>query len=331
MNPRRREFCAQTHGKSGTKEMLDLLKELRQMSGSPIKDCKRALAKSEGDMEKAWDYLRAQGVATAQKKAGNLAQKGLIVCSSSPCGRSAVLVEVNSETDFCENNAKFQNLVREIGDAVLAAPNIEFPCGEASLTSVELSSSESRAEATNVGTAITDLVASIRENLCPSRATKILVDEGGVVGSYVHGRKAPGLGLKAGLVGLQTNPSVEASPVLSQLGKDLAMHVVANIPQPRFLRREDIPKELVRRERDVIEQQMEQEGKIPEEKRGKVTDKKLERFYADVCLLENVYCLGDDNTTITQLVTNAGKELGTNIDITDFAVYNVGESTPKTE
>jgi len=330
MRPRR-DFSAQAQGKTGTKETLDLLKELRQMSGSPIKDCKRALAKSEGNMEKAWDYLRAQGVATAQKKAGNLAQKGLIACSTSSCGRSAVLVEVNSETDFCENNAKFQNLVREISDAVLAAPNLEFPCGEAALTSVELPSSESRAESTNVGTAITDLVASIRENLCPSRAMKILVSEGGFVGSYVHGRKAPGLGLKASLVGIQTNPNVEPSPVLSQLGKDLAMHVVANIPQPRFLRREDVPKELVSRERDVIAQQIEKEGKIPEAKREKVTDKRLERFYADVCLLENVYCLGEDNATITQLVANAGKELGTNIDITNFAVFNVGESTGKAE
>jgi len=329
MKPRR-EFSAQAQGKPGTKESLDLLKELRQMSGSPIKDCKRALAKSEGNMEKAWDYLRAQGVATAQKKAGNLAQKGLIACSTSPCGRSAVLVEVNSETDFCENNTKFQNLVREISDALLAAPNLSFPSGE-DITSVELPSSESRAESTNVGTAITDLVASIRENLCPSRATKIIVDEGGFVGSYVHGRKAPGLGLKAGLVGLQTNPSVEPSPVLSQLGKDLAMHVVANIPQPKFLRRDEVPEELVSRERDVIAQQIEKEGKIPEAKRGKVTDKKLERFYADVCFLENVYCLGEDNTTITELVANAGKELGTNISITDFAVYNVGESTAKTE
>merc|ERR1719499_1106029 len=119
MNPRRQEFSAQTQGKSGTKEMLDLLKELRQMSGSPIKDCKRALAKSEGNMEKAWDFLRAQGVATARKKAGNVAQKGLIACSESPCGRSAVIVEVNTETEFCEDNLKFQALAREISDTVL--------------------------------------------------------------------------------------------------------------------------------------------------------------------------------------------------------------------
>merc|ERR1719419_1849915 len=142
------------------------------MSGSPIKDCKEALAKSEGNMEKAWDYLRAQGVATAQKKAGNLAQKGLIGSSISPCGRSAVIVEVNSETDFCENNTNFQNLVGEISEATLVATNVQFPCGEADLSSVELPSSDSRAVPVKVGIAITDLVASIRENLCPRRAAK---------------------------------------------------------------------------------------------------------------------------------------------------------------
>jgi len=295
------------------------------MSGSPIKDCKEALAKSEGNMEKAWDYLRAQGVATAQKKAGNLAQKGLIGSFTSPCRRSAVIVEVNSETDFCENNTNFQNLVGEISEAALTAKDIKFPCGEADLSSIELPSSEYRAEPAKVATAITDLVASIRENLCPRRAAKVVVNEGGLVGSYVHGRKAPGMGLKASLVGLQTDPCIESSEVLSDLGKDLAMHVVASIPQPRYLRREDVPDELISRERDIIAQQVEKEAKVPEAKRGKVIDKKLERYYADFCLLENVYCLGDDNTTITQLLSKAGKELDTCVSITDFAVYNVGD------
>merc|ERR1719464_598132 len=245
-----RLFGAQAEAVS-QKDMMALIKELRQMSGSPIRDCKKALETSEGNMDKAWDFLRAQGVATAKKKAGNVAQKGLVACSESPCGRSAVIVEVNSETEFCEDNTKFQSLVREIADSALQHSDASFPCDTAALEGFVLQPSDQRAEPIPVGQAVTDLVASIRENIKPRRAARVTVCEGGVVGAYVHGRKAPGLGLRAGLVGLETEPAFppESAERLAQLAKGLAMHVVASTPRPRYISRDEGTPAEVERER----------------------------------------------------------------------------------
>lgn len=311
------------------KDMLALVKELRQMSGSPIKDCKKALQTSEGDMDKAWDFLRAQGIATARKKAGNVASKGLIACTESPCGRSAVIVEVNTETEFCEDNSKFQALAREISDAVLPCEGSAFPTNEAALEAVVLPISEHRSESVVLSQAVTDLVASIRENIKPRRAARIEVGENGIVGAYVHGRKAPGIGLRAGLVGLTTEPAcpAETRDVIAKLAKDIAMHVVASSPRPKYIARDEVTEAEVERERAVLMDQLEQEGKVPEDRRAGVVQGKLKQFYADMALLENNYVLADDSKTTVQMVLDqSSKETGVQIKVADFVAYTLGET-----
>jgi len=287
-----------------------LIKELRQQSGSPIKECKKALEASNGDVEEAWNYLRKMGQATAMKKSGNTTAHGLI--SVSVEGERGGIFQMASETDFVENNPKLQDLTFNL--ASLARQGEEGVLDLDAFRTKDLSGR-------SVADSITDLVGSIRENLQVKRGHTIAVKEG-VVAAYIHNKLGENCGLKASLVGLESSGDKDQ---LLKLGRELAMHVVANAPQPKYLKSTDVPQEVLDKERDILTAQLTEEGK-PADMITKIVDGRIRKFSQEVALMDQSFCLEDDNVSVQKVVQRAEKELGCSISVSDFVVYNMTDS-----
>ena len=282
-----------------------LVKELREKSGSGMMDCKQALTASGGDIEAAVDWLRKKGLAAASKKAGRIAAEGLVATLTE--GTSGVVVEVNSETDFVARNEDFQNFAREVaavamtvkGDhaALVAAP---FP-----------------GTGKSVADKVTDLIASIGENLNVRRSAGLSVSDG-VVASYVHAAAAPGLGRIGVLVALE---STGDKAKLEELGRQIAMHVAATNPQSVDV--SSLDPASIDRERDVLAAQAKASGK-PDDIIAKMVEGRLRKFYEEVVLGEQVFVI-DGETKVSKVVENAAKSLGAPVKITGFVRLGLGE------
>src|SRR6185369_3618886 len=190
-----------------------LVKELREVSGAGMMDCKKALAENAGNLEQAVDWLRKKGLAAAAKKAGRVAAEGLVAVV--PADNKAVLVEVNSETDFVARNDKFQGFVSSVAKAALAASDVE------ALKNAKLPDGQTVAEK------LTQLVATIGENMNLRRMAKLEVKDG-VVATYTHNAIAPNMGKIGVLVALE---STGDKAKLAAIGKQIAMHVAHSNPQ----------------------------------------------------------------------------------------------------
>ncbi len=282
-----------------------LVKELREKSGAGMMDCKQALTASGGDIEAAVDWLRKKGLAAASKKAGRVAAEGLVAALTE--GASGVVVEVNSETDFVARNEDFQNFARDVakvamsvkGDhaALLAAP---FPGAGKS-----------------VADKVTDLIATIGENLNVRRSAALSVSDGVVV-SYVHAAAAPGLGRIAVLVALD---STGDKAKLEELGRQIAMHVAATNPQSVDV--SSLDPASIDRERDVLAAQAKASGK-PDDIIAKMVEGRLRKFYEEVVLGEQVFVI-DGETKVSKVVDNAAKSLGVPVKIAGFVRLGLGE------
>ena len=210
-----------------------LVKELRERSGAGMMDCKRAIDETKGDMEAAIDWLRKKGLSQAAKKSGRVAAEGLIAVASS--GKTAAVVELNSETDFVARNDQFQALAHEIANEALASG-----------TDIEaLKAQKMGATNKTVSDAITDAVATIGENMNLRRVSSLSVSNG-VVTTYVHGAVKPGLGKIGVLVALE---STGDAAKLEALGKQISMHIAASNPQ--FMTLDAVPADVKAKELDV--------------------------------------------------------------------------------
>src|SRR5688572_4622702 len=189
-----------------------LVKELREISGAGMMDCKKALVETNGDLQEASDWLRKKGLAAAAKKAGRVAAEGLVGAVAE--GTKGAVVEVNCETDFVARNDQFQGFVGAVTKLALGATDIE------ALKAAKLP------DGTTVADKLTNLVATIGENMNARRTAKIAVSDGAVV-AYVHNAAAPGMGKIGVLVGLE---STGDKAKLAALGKQVAMHVAATNP-----------------------------------------------------------------------------------------------------
>src|SRR4051812_21909921 len=288
-----------------------LVKELREKSGAGMMDCKKALAATNGDLEVAVDWLRKQGLAQASKKAGRVAAEGLVgVAVQGPRG---VIVEVNSETDFVARNDKFQDFVAKAseialktGDDVEALKAAPFPgSGKA------------------VGDYLTELVATIGENIQIRRAKSLSVPTG-VVASYVHSAIAAGRGKIGVLVALE---STGDAAQLSELGKQLAMHVAAANPQSISVATLDPAS--VARERAILLDQARSSGK-PEAVIEKMVEGRLKKFYEDTVLLEQVFVV-DGESRVSKVIADAEKNVGAPVKVVAFARYALGEGIQKAQ
>jgi elongation factor Ts len=288
-----------------------LVKELREKSGAGMMDCKKALAATGGDLEAAVDWLRKQGLAQASKKAGRIAADGLVgVAVAGPRG---VAVEVNSETDFVARNEKFQDFVAKVSEIALKTGNDVEAIKAAPFPGAGKSGSEY----------LTELVATIGENIQIRRAQTIAVPQG-TVASYVHSAIAPGRGKIGVLVALESSGDAAK---LQELGKQLAMHVAAANPQSVSV--ETLDPASVARERDILKEQARSSGKA-EAIIDKMVEGRLKKFYEDSVLLEQIFVV-DGESRVSKVVADAEKSVGAPIKVAGFLRFALGEGIQKAQ
>jgi elongation factor Ts len=286
-----------------------MVKELRDMTGAGMMDCKAALGETAGNMNDAVDWLRKKGLSKAAKKADRVAAEGLIGVSVK--GPKGDVVELNSETDFVARNDLFQGRVKMAADiAIDVGPDVE------------------KIKAAKVGgktfaDAISETVAKIGENMTLRRAAELSVGKG-VVASYVHNSVSEGLGKLGVLVALE---SAGKSDELATLGRQIAMHVAAANPQS--VDAAGLDPDVIRREKDVLADKAKQQGK-PANVIEKIVESGLKTFYKEVCLLEQTY-IHDDKKNVAQAVKDAEGKVGAPIKVAGFVRYKLGEGVEKKE
>lgn len=286
-----------------------LVKELREKTGAGMMDAKNALVENAGDIEAAIDWLRKKGLSKAAKKSSRTAAEGLVAVEVS--GTTGSVVEVNSETDFVSRNEEFQAFVRTVSTAALTKAS-----GLESLLKTDIGGK-------NVQDTLTDLIAKIGENMNVRRMSKLTVSKGAVIG-YMHNAVAPNLGKIGVLVALESDGD---KAKLETLGKQIAMHVAAAFPQ--FLAREDVDATAIERERDILREQAKAEGK-PAEIVEKMLAGRLNKFYEEICLLEQKFVM-DGETKISKLLENAAKDVGAPVKLAGYARVQLGEGIEKEE
>ena len=286
-----------------------MVKDLREMTGAGMMDCKSALGETQGDIEAAVDLLRKKGLAKAAKKAGRVAAEGLIAVKVE--GPKGVVVEVNSETDFVARNDMFQGLVKMVAQVALDVGSDVEKIKAAKAGSV------------TVEHALADAVATIGENMTLRRAAALAVSKG-VVGSYVHNSVTDGLGKIGVLVGLESSGK---SDELTALGRLVAMHVAAS--NPLAVEPAGLDPAVVEREKNVLADKFRQQGK-PDNVIAKIVESGLKTFYKEVCLLEQPY-VHDDKKTVAQALKEAEGKVGGPIKVTGFVRYAVGEGIERQE
>ena len=284
------------------------VKELRERTGAGMMDCKKALAEANGEMEAAIDWLRAKGLAAAAKKAGRTAAEGLVGVAVE--GNRGAVVEINSETDFVAKNEIFQDFVRNVAKLALQHG-----------TDVEALGATHYPDGGTVQEKLTDNIAKIGENQSLRRAAVVEVGQGAIV-SYVHNQVAPGLGKIGVLVALESSAPAET---LMQLGKQIAMHVAA--AHPLALSAEDLPGELVERERAIAMEKAKESGK-PQNIIEKMVEGGLGKYRKDNALLSQLFVM-DNKTPVADVVASAAKDAGIAIQLIGFVRFQLGEGIEK--
>ncbi|AQT47112.1 translation elongation factor Ts [Bartonella choladocola] len=287
------------------------VKELRELSGAGMMDCKAALAETNGDMEAAVDWLRKKGIAKADKKAGRTAAEGLVGVASD--GKKAVLVEVNSETDFVARNDAFQDIVRNIAKAALGTDG----------TLEKISVSVYPGSDKTVAETLKDAIGKIGENMTFRRSAELSVDNG-VIATYIHNGIGDGLGKIGVLVAIETNGDKEAA---EHFGRQVAMHVAAT--NPLALTAEEVDPAAVEREKAIYSEQANQSGK-PANIVEKMVEGRMRKFFEEVVLLSQAFVINPDQT-VSQALKEAEKEIGAPAKITGFVRFALGEGIEKAE
>jgi elongation factor Ts len=280
-----------------------LVKQLRELTGAGMMDCKRALTEADGVLDAAVDWLRKKGLSAAAKKSGRVAAEGLVGVASAPL--RAAMVEVNAETDFVARNETFQGFVETLAklaldvgediDALKAAP---FP-----------NSGRTVAEE------LTHLVATIGENMTLRRA-RVLSVSSGVVATYMHAALRPGLGKIGVLAAIEAPSEIEG---LEMLGRQVGMHVAA--ARPDALDIDAVDPAALERERAVLSEQARASGK-PEAIIEKMVEGRVRKYYEEVVLLEQVW-VHDGESRVRAVLKKAGGKL------TGFARFQLGEGIDK--
>ncbi|WP_375588671.1 translation elongation factor Ts [Hoeflea alexandrii] len=288
-----------------------MVKELRDKTGAGMMDCKKALGETDGNMEAAIDWLRAKGIAKADKKSGRTAAEGLIAVASE--GNSAVVVEVNSETDFVARNDGFQDLARSIASVALSTDGSAEAVSAATVASTGKSVTDT----------VKDAIAHIGENMNFRRSAKLSVDDG-VVATYVHNAVADGLGKLGVIVAVKSTGNKDA---LNEIGRQVAMHIAAT--NPLALTSDDVDATVADRERNVFIEQARKSGK-PENIIEKMVEGRMRKFYEEVALLSQAFVINPD-LTVGEAVKAAAEQAGAPVEIAAFVRFQLGEGIEKEE
>jgi len=290
------------------------INELSKATGAGMLDCKKALEEVGGEMEQAVDYLRKKGLAAASKKAGRAATEGMVAAAIAPNANAGVLVEINSETDFVAKNDKFQEFVKQVADHVLQ----KNPATVEELLAQPFVGDASK----TVQTLLTEAITVIGENMQIRRLVSFTA-AGGAVGSYIHAGGKIGVLVEASC----DNATVCSSEAFSTVLRDVAMHTAAASPQ--FLCREDVCADVLEREKEIYRSKARETGK-PDNIIEKIIGGQVNKFYGDICLLEQVY-VKDTDKTVQQYLDACGKQLGCSITLKRFAKFILGEGLEKKE
>jgi elongation factor Ts len=275
-------------------------------------DCKKALVESSGDFEKAFEWLRQKGVATASKKASRSASEGLVVGALSPDNKTGVLIELNCETDFVARNDAFTQLATDLSNEALKSK----PKDAESFLNSKFGSG-------TVKDRITEAVAKTGENIVVRRVSTLEAGQAnGLVGLYVHA-----VGGKLGaLVELDASKSIEADK-FTALARELAMHVVS--AKPQFVTKEEVPQDLIENERRIESGKADLADKKPE-MRDKIVQGRVDKILAERCLLEQPF-VKDPAQTVTKYLAGKGKEFGgAELKPVRFTLFILGETQSET-
>lgn len=281
------------------------VKALREKTGCGMMDCKKALVQADGDMDKAIDFLREQGLAKQAKKASRIAAEGVAYATTSDDNSVGVVIEVNAETDFVAKNDSFMEFVKACAATVIE----QNPADVEALLALKAAGSDK-----TVAELLQEKVLTIGENIQIRRFERM---EGTCV-AYVHA------GGKIGVL-VNFNTDLAAKPEFVAYGKDVAMQIAAlNTP---YLTRDDVPAEVIDHEKEVMRQQVINEGK-PEAIADKIVMGKINKYYKENCLVDQEF-VKDNKLTVAQYTKNTAKELGGNIDIVKFVRFEKGEGIEK--
>ena len=289
-----------------------MVKELREMTGAGMMDCKKALSETDGDMDAAVEFLRKNGQAKAEKKAGRIAAEGL--CNVVVDGDTAAVVEVNSETDFVAKNEEFQEFVAAVAKQALNTQAEDMDAFMAETWNADTSMT--------VKDALVAKVAKIGENLNIRRFEKVVAKEGCVV-SYVHG---------GGRIGVIVEAKTDVvNDAVKEAMTNLAMQVAAL--SPKYVSTEDVSEEYKAHEKEILMAQIANDPKMagkPEKViEGAVTGR-LTKELKEVCLLEQVYVKAEDGKqTVAQYVAQVAKENNANLSVKKFVRFETGEGLEK--
>ncbi|WP_340291747.1 translation elongation factor Ts [Staphylococcus coagulans] len=274
-----------------------LVKELRERTGAGMMDCKKALEATDGDIDKAIDYLREKGIAKAAKKADRVAAEGITHVEVK--GNDAVIVEINSETDFVARNEGFQQLVKEIANQIL----------ETKADSVEALNETTLPNGKTVSEHMTEAISTIGEKLSLRRFEIKSKSDSDAFGAYLH------MGGRIGVLAVVEGSTDE------EAAKDVAMHIAAI--NPKYVSSDQVSEEEINHEREVLKQQALNEGK-PENIVEKMVEGRLRKYLQEICAVNQNF-VKDPDQTVEQFLKSKGGQL------VDFVRYEVGEGLEKRE
>ena len=278
---------------------------LRQKTGCGMMDCKKALTEADGDMDKAIDFLREQGLAKAAKKASRIAAEGVAVAYSDD--KTGVALEVNAETDFVAKNADFQAFVKTIADTILA----ENPADVADLLTKKAAGTEM-----TVAELLQEKIQTIGENMIIRR----FVRYEGTVATYIH------MGGKISVM-VKFDTDLADKDEFRTYAKDIAMQVAA--ANPSYLNKSQVPDEVIEHEKKIMTEQVINEGK-PEAIAQKIVMGKIGKYYEENCLVNQIF-VKDNKLKVDQYTAQTAKALGGKIEIVDFVRFEKGEGLEKRE
>ncbi len=284
------------------------VQELRQRTGAGMMDCRNALSAANGDINLAVENLRKAGIAKAEKRAGRVASEGRIVCLLAPDGLTGAMLELNSETDFVARNEDFAAVADALGKHLL----------ESSFDGIVAEAAQGRFLASpwqgkTVQDVVTETSARTGENIVLRRYARFVTD--GTLGTYIHHN---------GRVAVMVEVGGPRGDVASELSRTVAEHVAAGVPRvPEAVRREEVPAEIVDRERRIFTERAIAEGK-PEKILEKVVEGQIRKFFSEVTLLEQPW-VRDEARTIQSLVDDASSRAGGALSVRRFVRYRMGE------
>jgi elongation factor Ts len=280
------------------------VKDLRDKTGAPMMDCKKALTDANGDAERATLLLRERGLAKATKRAGKETSEGTIALAAGD--GVAALIELGCETDFVAKTPDFQALASALAKSAAQSG--------ATTPEALLAREVNGAKGVDL---ITGAISKLGENIQLKRVSRLEVAGGGVAGGYIHAGGKLGV-----VVGLATSARGEGA---SALAKDLAMHVAAADPSPLAIDRDGVPKALLDEQTEIFRKQALGEGK-PEKIAVRIVEGRIKKYYTEVCLLEQPY-VKDPDKSVSQLLAEAGAKLGAPLRVTAFVRFRLGETS----